>query len=156
MGKLRKPHFSVLLGDSKLDKVIVPPIRITDIPFSPSARQFSLTFPAPPEANLYSFVLHAISDTFVGNDVALPVMLKVEDIPEDEESDDGADDISEPDEDSLAGQMALMKGGKVRPSAIHGEEEQEEEDGSEYESSSDEDGPRKGRAINEDSDSDDD
>lgn len=85
-------------------------------------------------------------------------MLKVEDIPEDEESDIGGDDISEPDEDSLAGQMALMKGGKVRPSAVHGEqaEGEEEEDGSEYESSSDEDGPRKGRAINEDSDSDDD
>lgn len=83
-------------------------------------------------------------------------MLKVEDVPEDEE-DDGADDISEPDEDSLAGQMALMKGGKVRPSAIHDNaDDGEEEEGSEYESSSDEEGPRKGRAINEDSDSDDD
>ncbi|KAI9635000.1 Sec63 Brl domain-containing protein [Dioszegia hungarica] len=161
--QLRKPHFSVLLGDSKLDKVIVPPIRITDIPTSPSSSPstFSLTFPAPPQANLYSFVLHAVSDTFVGNDVVLPIMLKVEDVPEDDESDAGdADDISEPDEDSLAGQMALMKGGKVRPSAVHGsggaEDGEDEEDGSEYESSSDEEGPRKGRAINEDSDSDDD
>lgn len=101
-----------------------------------------------------------MSDTFVANDVALPIMLKVEEVPEDDMSDEeGGDDISEPDEDSLAGQMALMKGGKVRPSAIHGqdgEESEGEEDGSEYESSSDEEGPRKGRAINEDSDSDDD
>ena len=36
------------------------------------------------------------------------------------------------------------------------EDGEDEEDGSEYESSSDEEGPRKGRAINEDSDSDDD
>jgi translocation protein SEC63 len=82
-------------------------------------------------------------------------MLKVEELPEEEEY-DGADDISEPDEDSLAGQMALMKGGKVRPSAVHDQDEGDAEGESEYESSSDEEGPRKGRAINEDSDSDDD
>lgn len=82
-------------------------------------------------------------------------MLKVEDIPEGADLDVGGDDISEPDEDSLAGQMALMKGGKVRPSAVHGQEEDGDEGSEgEYESSSDEEGPRKGRAINEDSDSD--
>ena len=74
------------------------------------------------------------------------------------QSDDDADDISEPDEDTLAGQMAMMRGGKVRPSGVHGDDDEEEEDdgesGSEDESSSDEEGPRRGRAINEDSDSD--
>ena len=46
-----------------------------------------------------------------------------------------------------------MRGGKVKPSPVHGQEEGD--DGSEYESSSDEDGPKKkGHAINEDSDSD--
>ncbi len=33
------------------------------------------------------------------------------------EADDHEDDISEPEEDSLAGQMALMKGQKVKPAA---------------------------------------
>jgi translocation protein SEC63 len=56
----------------------------------------------------------------------------------------------------LAGQMAMMRGGKVKPSGVHGgdDEEEDEESGSEYESSSDEDGPKRNKAINEDSDSD--
>lgn len=78
---VRIPHYHLLLGDSKLDKVIVPPIRITDIPLprpdglASEPREFTLTFPAPPNPNTYSFVLHAISDTFLGGDVGLPVMV---------------------------------------------------------------------------------
>jgi translocation protein SEC63 len=78
---LRKPHFQVLLGDSKLDKVIVQPIKISDLPM-PAAdgtlsapRRFELQFQAPPEPNLYSFVLHAVSDTFLGSDVSRPIMV---------------------------------------------------------------------------------
>jgi translocation protein SEC63 len=141
---LRKPHYLALLGDSKLDKVIVPPIRI-EVPSSGS--EFRLTFPAPPQPNTYSFILHLVSDTFVGNDVQLPVLMKVEEVPVEEDE----DDISEPDEDSLAGQMAMMKGGRVKASAVHDDESGSEY---EYESSSDEETPRRGKAINEDSDSD--
>lgn len=78
--------------------------------------------------------------------------MKVEDPPPDPELSED-EDISDPEEDSLAGQMAMMRGAKVKPSAIHGEDEGPESEG-EYESSSDEDGPRTKRAINEDSDSD--
>lgn len=143
--QLRKPHYSALLGDSKLDKVIVPPIRITDIPTT-GQREFKLTFPAPPQPNVYSFVLHLVSDTFVGGDVQLPVLMTVQEPPQVEDIDE-EDDISEPEEDSLAGQMAMMKGGNVKASPVYDSE-------SEYESSSDEDTPRRGKAINEDSDSD--
>lgn len=148
----RSPAFSALMGDSKLDKVIVQPVRIADIPMpnadgSPSApRDFSLQFQAPPQPNLYSFVLHLTSDTFVGADVKQPIMLKVEPAAEE---DDEEEDISEPEEDSLAGQMAMMRGEKVKPSAVHDDESEYETD-----TSSDEDGPRRGRAINEDTDSD--
>ncbi|KAK8865735.1 hypothetical protein IAR55_000881 [Kwoniella newhampshirensis] len=161
--QLRKPNFYVLLGDSKLDKVIVPPVKITDIPFPRSdglpsePKEFTLQFQAPPEPNLYSFVAHWRSDTYLGADVHVPIMLKVES-PPDEESGDVADDISEPDEDTLAGQMAMMRGEKVRPSGVHGghEDDDDDESGSEdeYESSSDEEGPRRTKAYNEDSDSD--
>ncbi|KAL1406187.1 secretory subunit [Vanrija albida] len=152
----RKAQYYVLLGDSKLDKVIVQPMRVADIPLpnadgTPSEpKEYSLQFQAPPSANLYSFVQHFSSDTFVGADVARPIMLRVEESTE-EESDD--DDISEPEEDSLAGQMALMRGEKVKPSGVHGGGDE-----SEYETdtSSDEEGPRRGRAINEDTDSDED
>nr|XP_019011920.1 translocation protein SEC63 [Kwoniella pini CBS 10737]OCF50701.1 translocation protein SEC63 [Kwoniella pini CBS 10737] len=162
--QLRKPHFYVLLGDSKLDKVIVPPVKITDIPLpkpdgSPTEpKEFTLQFQAPPQANLYSFVAHWRSDTFLGSDVQVPIMLKVEDIPQEEEiEDDDDDDISEPEEDTLAGQMAMMRGGKVKPSAVHGTPDDDDDSEEEYESSSDEETPAKNkrvRAYNEDSDTD--
>ncbi|EIW72719.1 hypothetical protein TREMEDRAFT_26719 [Tremella mesenterica DSM 1558] len=156
--QLRKPHYYVLLGDSKNDRVIVAPTKITDIPFPPEdltqpteSREYNLQFQAPPQANTYTFVAHWRSDTYLGADVAVPIVvsqifLQVEEPQEDESSED---DISEPDEDTLAGQMTMMRGGKVKASPIHDDDE------SEYTSSDDEDlGPRRGRAINEDSDSD--
>ncbi|KAK6907520.1 hypothetical protein I203_101515 [Kwoniella mangroviensis CBS 8507] len=160
--QLRKPHFYVLLGDSKLSKVIVPPIKITDIPFpkpdgTPSEpKEYKLQFQAPPASNLYSFVAHWRSDTFLGGDVQVPIMLKVEDAPEVTESleEDFDDDISEPDEDTLAGQMAMMRGEKVKPSGVHQQDDDSEEE-EEEDSSSDEEGPKKRvRAYNEDSDTD--
>jgi translocation protein SEC63 len=93
--------------------------------------------------------------------------LTVQDVQDDE---DDEEDISDPEEDTLAGQMAMMRGGKVKPSPVHGGgdggdgEDEESGSESEYESSSDEDGPRgkkiaplkrnvggRVRAINEDS-----
>ena len=112
--------------------------------------------------------------------------MQVRDPPEEAYSTD-EEDISEPEEDSLAGQMAMMRGGKVKPSPVHGLGEAGEGDGGEgdseseyeyeYDSSSDEDererdksrsapsgkaqaskssDRRKGKAINEDSSSDED
>jgi len=78
---LRKPHYYVLLGDSKLDKVIVQPTKITDIPLvrpdglPTEPREFNLQFQAPPQANLYSFVIYAASDTLLGSDVDRPIMV---------------------------------------------------------------------------------
>ena len=47
------------------------------------------------------------------------------------------DEISEPEEDSLAGQMALMKGGSVKKSAYHEEsDEDEDESGTDSDNSS--------------------
>jgi translocation protein SEC63 len=70
-----------MLVDTKRDVVIVQPIRISDIPFPradglpATPRDFSLQFQAPPQANLYSFVLQASSDTFLGADVAVPILV---------------------------------------------------------------------------------
>lgn len=79
-----------------------------------------------------------MNDCYVGTDAQRDMRMRV-DAPEDEAESDVEDDISEPDEDSLAGQMALMKGQNVRRSAVHGEDSEEEsgsgEDDSEDESS---------------------
>ncbi|OXG30931.1 translocation protein SEC63 [Cryptococcus neoformans Ze90-1] len=159
--QLRKPQYYFLLGDTKLNKVIVPPIKITDIPLpspdgTPSEpKEISLQFQAPPQVNLYSFVAHLRSDTYLGEDVQVPIMLKVEEPPSESDSDAG-DDISEPDEDTLAGQMAMMRGENVKPSKVHGgeydsEESSDVDDASDDESSSDDEGPTRARAYNEDS-----
>lgn len=154
----RVPRYHVLLGDSKLNKVIVQPTRNSEIPLpNPDGtpgefKEFKLQFQAPPQANLYSFVAHFVSDSLVGADVQKPVMLRVQEPPE--VSDDSDDDISEPEEDTLAGQMAMMRGEKVKPSAVHGYDDESEYE-TDTDTSSDEEGPAKprsrgGRPINVD------
>lgn len=63
------------------------------------------------------------------------------------------DEISDPDEDTIEGQLAQLKGGNVKPKRKGGDEDGEEDESSEEESSSDEDGP-KGKKGEDSSDSD--
>lgn len=49
------------------------------------------------------------------------------------------DEISDPEEDSLAGQMALMKGGNVKKSPAHGESDDDDESGSDIDDSDSDD-----------------
>ena len=71
--------------------------------------------------------------------------LKVEPLSED--VNDSDDDISDPEEDTLAGQLASMRGQKVKR-VPEGEEDDEDEE------SSDEDGPVGNAVDSSDSDSD--
>lgn len=72
-----------------------------------------------------------VSDTFVDEDVGIYIQLKVEDVSAlKAEEQDVEDDISEPEEDSLAGQMALMRGASVKKSEYHGESDEEDEESS--------------------------
>ena len=97
--------------------------------------------------------------------------MKVEEPPqiteidgEAEGGDEDDDGISDPEEDTLAGQMALMKGGKVKRSPVRNEYESSEEEESDADaddgSDSEDEGERRprgreGKAINEDTDSED-
>ncbi|TKY86985.1 hypothetical protein EX895_003662 [Sporisorium graminicola] len=110
----RKPSWWVMIGDQKLDRVIVQPTKVSDIG-ADQVRTYSVQFQAPPQAGLYTFQAILKSDSFLGSDASRMVKLKVEDASV-LEADDLEDEISEPEEDSLAGQMALMKGQKVKPS----------------------------------------
>ena len=75
----------------------------------------------------YTLRLLFVSDTFVGEDVGIYIQLKVDDVSTLKvEEQDLEDDISEPEEDSLAGQMALMRGGSVKKSEYHGESEDDD------------------------------
>jgi len=66
--------------------------------------------------------------------------MKVEAVKEEEEGSDVEDDISEPDEDTIAGQMAMMKGQPVRRSGQGDDDDDESgEEGESGEEDSDSD-----------------
>ncbi|KDQ65135.1 hypothetical protein JAAARDRAFT_168038 [Jaapia argillacea MUCL 33604] len=116
----RKPGWWVVLADDKSSRVVVPPTRITEVPFSDPSRDrnyrcYKLQFQAPPGVGLYTWRVYLMSDTFVGEDVVRDIALKVDDVSAlnaDEQAIE--DEISDPEEDSLAGQMAAMRGGSVK------------------------------------------
>ncbi|KAH9853350.1 DnaJ-domain-containing protein [Lenzites betulinus] len=130
----RKPSWWVVLADVKSNKVVVPPFKIADIPVADPARgldyrAYKIQFQAPQTVGLFTWKVFLVSDTFVGDDSARDVVLKIDDpsvlVAADGEPDE--DDISDPEEDSLAGQMALMRGGSVKKLAGAGEDESDDE-----------------------------
>ena len=73
-----------------------------------------------------------MSDTFVGEDETVYLQLKVDDLSALDADEQGVeDDISDPEEDTLAGQMAAMRGGTVKKSAYHGDSDGSTTDGDE-------------------------
>ncbi len=107
-------------------------MKITDIPYArdlPASRPFrsyKVQFQAPPNTSVNPWRVYIVSDTFVGpeSEGSVPVTLEVVERKADEV--DGEDEISEPEEDSLAGQMAMMKGQRVKKIQ---EEESDDESG---------------------------
>ncbi|KAJ2611674.1 secretory subunit [Coemansia sp. RSA 1365] len=88
-------------------KLVVPPVRISDLA---SERVVVLQFQAPPQKETYRFHLMIKSDSFIGCDVMQEVQMTVVDranLPSEPEI---VDDISEPEEDSIAAQMAQLRG----------------------------------------------
>ncbi|OSD01694.1 DnaJ-domain-containing protein [Trametes coccinea BRFM310] len=150
----RKPAWWIVLADVKSNKVVVPPIKITDVPVADPTRgidyrAYKIQFQAPQTVGLFTWKVFVVSDTFVGDEAARDVVLKIDDpaVLAADEGADAEDDISDPEEDSLAGQMALMRGGKVKKiGGGRGE--------SEDESSSDEEEEEVKRRDDSDSDSD--
>ncbi|KAF9915824.1 secretory subunit [Lobosporangium transversale] len=114
----KKPFWWVILGDHKNNRIVVPPTKVTDITSTPSSVR--VQFQAPPHPGQYSFNLFIKSDSILGSDILQDMTLTVLDasqLPPEPEIDD---DISEPDEDSIAGQMALLKEQGLAAAAIGG------------------------------------
>lgn len=132
----RKPGWWCVVGDSKTQKVFVPPFKFSNVPWSNEKenprrdyRTYKTQFQAPAQVGIYTLHLTFVSDTFVGEDETVYLQLKVDDTSALDADEQGVeDDISDPEEDTLAGQMAAMRGGKVKKSAYHGDDS--EEDGS--------------------------
>jgi len=113
------PRWHVFLADSKQGRIAVPPFTfstfdkpILDESGNPTynVQTLKMQFGAPPQPGSYTFFMHMICDSYIGMDTKMEVTLVVEDASKAEEVEE-EDEISEPEEDSLAGQMHQMKTG---------------------------------------------
>jgi translocation protein SEC63 len=134
------PKWHIFLADSKQGKIAVPPFTFSmfDKPLftedgqpTYNVQTLKMQFGAPPQAGRYTFQMNLVCDSYLGLDTQMHVTMEVEEASKGEDvADEG--EISEPDEgkstyfyhsantetnrfsDSLAGQMAQLRGGAVR------------------------------------------
>ncbi|CAG8545108.1 3927_t:CDS:10, partial [Cetraspora pellucida] len=102
----KKPYWWIFMADDKRDKVMIEPIKITDIV---TTKTFKFQFAAPRDPGLYTYMAYIKSDSYVGTDIKKELRLDVKDfsaLPPDNEIDD---DISEPEDDSFAGHLKLAR-----------------------------------------------
>lgn len=127
------PKWFVFLTDSKSGKVAVPPFPfaqfeepIFDAEGKPTFNMQTLKaqFAAPPQPGRYTFAMHLICDSYVGMDTKMEVTLVVEDASKAAQM-TAEDDISDPEEDSIAGQMTALRGGAVKKSPLSGDSDDE-------------------------------
>ncbi|KAF2241158.1 DnaJ-domain-containing protein [Trematosphaeria pertusa] len=113
------PRWHVFLADSKQGRIAVPPFTFStfDKPIlnddgkpTYNVQTLKMQFGAPPQPGSYTFVMYMICDSYIGMDTKMEVTLVVEDASKAEEVEE-EDEISEPDEDTIAGQMRSLKSG---------------------------------------------
>ena len=70
----RMPAWYVFVGDHKLGRVFVPPVRFTQFGYL-KTRTLQVTFQAPPNPGLYTFQTYIKSDSYVGTDAQKDMMV---------------------------------------------------------------------------------
>lgn len=137
------PRWRVFLTDARAGRIGVPPFTFTEFekPIFDAENKatfnmqtFKCQFQAPPQVGQFAFKMHLICDSYVGLDSTEDVLLDVQDMSKAEVV-ESEEEISEPEEDSLAGQVQAMKGGAVpkekrRRKVVREEESDEDEDDS--------------------------
>ncbi|KAI8872857.1 DnaJ-domain-containing protein [Ramicandelaber brevisporus] len=99
----------MFLVEPKSGKLVIPMQKITDLV---TEKVIKIQFQAPPATGQFDFKLVFKSDSLPGADVSMSIPLVIADpaqLPE-ENYDDAYDDISDAEPDSIAGQMAQMRG----------------------------------------------
>ncbi|PTU22969.1 hypothetical protein P175DRAFT_0474689 [Aspergillus ochraceoroseus IBT 24754] len=142
------PRWHIFLADAKQDKMAVPPFTFTtfDKPlFDESGKPtynvqtLKMQFQAPPQVGDFNFVMHMVCDSYLGLDTKLDITLHIDD-PAKAAALEEEDDISEPDEDSIAGQMQALKTGqppkkKAKKPVDESSDEESDTDGDEGDTS---------------------
>ncbi|EEP82260.1 conserved hypothetical protein [Uncinocarpus reesii 1704] len=115
------PRWHIFLADVKSDRMAVPPFTFTtfDKPIFDengkptfNMQTLKMQFQAPPQIGSFPFTLYVLCDSYIGFDTSRDIVLEVEDLTKAAQLAD-EDEISEPDEDSLAGQMQALKTGQT-------------------------------------------
>ena len=73
-----------MLADVKSNKVVVPPMKIADVPVADPRsgidyRSYKIQFQAPQNVGLFTWKVFVVSDTFVGDEASRDVILKIDD-----------------------------------------------------------------------------
>ncbi|OAX33624.1 hypothetical protein K503DRAFT_869439 [Rhizopogon vinicolor AM-OR11-026] len=140
---LRKPGWWLVLADDKSNRIVVPPLKISDVPASSPGKErdyrcYKLQFQAPPNVGLFTWKVYLVSDTLVGEELCRDMTLKIDDVSAlNAEEQTAEDEISDPEEDTLAGQMAAMRGGAVKRTLAPEDSEEEESSTDEEEGGND-------------------
>lgn len=122
----KKPYWWVIFGDIRNGGIISSPEKVTNVAGDVHVK---FQFQAPPRTGIYPFQVYIKSDSYLGLDVKRDVKLVVEEAHGRIHEEVVDDDISEPDEDSIAGQMAMMR----NPNAAAGERQKRDSDTSDDE-----------------------
>ncbi|PWY90142.1 hypothetical protein BO70DRAFT_393327 [Aspergillus heteromorphus CBS 117.55] len=136
------PRWNIFLSDAKQGKMAVPPFTFTtfdkplfDADGKPTfnIQTLKMQFQAPPQVGDFTFVLHLLCDSYLGLDTKMEITLHIDD-PAKAAALEEEDDISEPDEDSIAGQMQALKTGQPpkkakKPTAADSSDDESDTDG---------------------------
>ncbi|KAF7309615.1 J domain-containing protein [Mycena indigotica] len=137
----RKPHWWIVLADDKSNRIVVPSVKITDVPFRRSGdstdfRSYKIQFQAPNTTGSLTWRVYVVSDSFVGEESSQDIVMKIDDVSALNADEQGEEDeISDPEEDTIAGQMAMMRGGSVKK--IQEDEESDDESSTDDDESND-------------------
>lgn len=76
----RKPTWWVLIGDDKTNRLVMPPMRISDVPLSDASkarnfRAYKMQFQAPQNVAMFTWKVRVISDTFLGDEVVKDIVV---------------------------------------------------------------------------------
>lgn len=142
----QSPKWHAFLADPKQGKIAVPPFTFTtfDQPIYDetgkptfNVQTLKMQFQAPPQVGDFTFALHLMSGSYMGFDIKKEITLHIDD-PAKAAALEEEDDISEPDEDSIAGQMQALKTG-APPAKKKAKKPSDEESDDESDTDDDED-----------------
>ena len=115
------PRWHVFLADPRAGRIAVPPFTFTSFdkaPFNADGTPtfnmitFRCQFQAPPQVGAYAFQMHLVCDSYTGIDCKSDITLDVRDVSEAAKV-ESEDEISEPDEDSIAGALQAVRTGQL-------------------------------------------